>query len=526
MKKILSFVLVLVMLMSFSVPFVNAEESTEYTYVPSDPHCPGVDTYRFSNPYNWEEVYVYATGGWSGEDGKMTYPGIKLEEENGCYTYTVAVGYYDTIVFNDGNRTDNEVKAKFYDYCVEKLGKPSDGADVRIEKAMKYYDGTVVFTATSWEEPQGQEVNVIIGNTCHHRSATYSPYELGVYVSTNDEIYTLEEAFGLKGFFGVSMDHGFSGYESHMVYKENMDLDLVHKCLYAFGNRYGYKPQEGEGIYSEPLGYVGENLIFYAYYAHYDYPAMNTQEQIGDYYFYAGSPCGIGKNNSVALYVLTPENKVYTLYEAYTEGVVTDLESVAKFTRSESIYKKFGKRICELLGIDTEDEDCKYLYREIRTFSECGNPYDEDTTPELVIVEAGESTTDEATSISRIGRYVVANDYTYYPYGVGYYVYSTYEDKVYTLEEAYEAYPDYADTIISLLDYPSSGHYRLVGNVDYDNRITIRDATRLQKRIAGYALDDVEYPELEYAASDFNGDGDVNIKDVTAIQKYLAGFEH
>ncbi len=536
MKKILSFVLALVFLVSGSVIFANAEESTDCILIPTVDEIVGSVTYGFENPEYWKDVYVYATGGRSEQEGNpMDYPGEKLEKEyvdgyGYIYTFTFATGYYENLLFNDGTKNDYkaELKAKFYDYCVEKLGKPAYEADVRIEKTMKYYDGTIVFTATSWEEPLNCPYNVIINNRCYHRSATFSPYELGVYVSTNDEIYTLEEALDIKGFFGVSIDHGFSGFEYHSVYKEDINLDLMHKCLYAFGDRYGYNPEEGEIIYCEPYGYVDENVIFHAYYSHYMYPQIIAKDQIGDYYFYNGDPCGIGENNSVALYVLTPDNKVYTLYEAYTQGIVKDMESVARLAGGTSIYGKFGKRICQLLGIDTEDEDCKHLYRQILTFTECGNSYyePEEATPDFVVVETGENITNEAPCVKRIGKYAVANEQTYAPFDVGYYVYFPYEDKLYTLEEAYEAYPDFSDIMISMIDYPTTGHFRLIGNVDYDNRITVRDATRIQKRIAGYMLDESSIPQLELEASDFNSDGKVNVKDVTAIQKFVAGLEY
>lgn len=529
MKKILSFILALTLLMSVSVFFVNAEESTDCFFIPAADGEPGSVTYGFENPEYWKDVYVYATGGRSEEYGNvMTWPGEKLEKEyvdghGYVYTFTFATGYYDNLLFNDGTKNDYkaELKKDFYDYCVEKLGKPSKDADVRIEKPMRYHDGTVVFTATSWEEPLESPVNVIINSRCYHRSATYSPYELGVYVSTNDEIYTLEEAFDIKGFFGVSMDHGFSGYEEHMVYKEDQDLDLVHKCMYAFGDRYGYKPQEGESIYSETIGYVEENLIFRAYYGHYAYPAMNTEEQIGDYYFYYGSPCGRGEKNSVALYVLTPENKVYTLYEAFTQGIVTDLEAVAKLAGGEPIYGDYGKRILELLGIDITDKNWNYIYEQISPYWYSNNT----ATPDFVTVVAGDSTVDEGYYSKRVGEYVIKNDAKYAPYDLGYYVYFTAEDKVYDLETALEKYPQQKETLLRSLDTSSSPHYRLIGDAENDRKLNIRDATNIQKFIAG--LGNVwEYDnELYKDVADFNGDGKVNIRDATAIQKMLAHIE-
>lgn len=527
MKKILSFILALALLMSASAFFVNAEESTDYFLIPAEEGVEGAETYGFKNPERWENVYVYASGGWSGENGKMTWPGEKLKKEyvddyGYIYTFTCPTAYYDTFVFNDGTKNDYkaELKKNFYDYCVEKLGEPSAEADVRIEKTMRYYDGTVVFTATSWEEPLNSPYTKILNGQCYHRSATYSPYELGVYVSIDNKIYTLEEALSIDGFHGVSMGHGFSGYEVHR-FPENADLDLVHKCMYALGERYGYNPQEDDSIYAEPYGYVGENLIFHAYYSQYMYPQVIAKDQIGDYYFYNGYPCGKGENNSVALYVLTPENKVYTLYEAFTQGVVTDLEAVKKLTGGESIYGKYGRRILELLEIDITDENWNYTYEQV-------SPYrhnDKTEIPEFVTVITGESTVDEGYFAKRVGEYVIRNDAKYAPYDLGYYVYFTAEDKVYDFETALEKYPEHYEKLLRSLDAHSGPRYRLIGDARNDEKLNIRDATNIQRFIAGLGNVSDYDNEFYKDVADFNGDGEVNIRDATAIQKRLAHIE-
>ena len=59
-----------------------------------------------------------------------------------------------------------------------------------------------------------------------------------------------------------------------------------------------------------------------------------------------------------------------------------------------------------------------------------------------------------------------------------------------------------------------------LGDLDSDNIIGIKDATEIQKSIAGTSELGAEYQSL----GDFNADGVVDIKDATAIQKYIAGF--
>ena len=58
------------------------------------------------------------------------------------------------------------------------------------------------------------------------------------------------------------------------------------------------------------------------------------------------------------------------------------------------------------------------------------------------------------------------------------------------------------------------------GNVTDDTEINIKDATAIQKHLAGIAN-----IEKKYIYADANGDGKININDATTIQKYVAGME-
>ena len=63
--------------------------------------------------------------------------------------------------------------------------------------------------------------------------------------------------------------------------------------------------------------------------------------------------------------------------------------------------------------------------------------------------------------------------------------------------------------------------YVLLGDVDGDGKVTVKDATFIQKCVAG--LTGLEgYAEF---AADANGDGLVNVKDATEIQKSIAGLK-
>ena len=60
-----------------------------------------------------------------------------------------------------------------------------------------------------------------------------------------------------------------------------------------------------------------------------------------------------------------------------------------------------------------------------------------------------------------------------------------------------------------------------VGDVDLDGKITIKDATMIQKALADLLTLSYESETL----ADVDRDGKITIKDATAIQKYIAGLE-
>ena len=68
---------------------------------------------------------------------------------------------------------------------------------------------------------------------------------------------------------------------------------------------------------------------------------------------------------------------------------------------------------------------------------------------------------------------------------------------------------------------PGMDGYYLVGDADGDGKITVLDATLIQRRLVALA-DDETFDSL---AADADGDGKVTVLDATAIQRWLAGLE-
>ena len=60
----------------------------------------------------------------------------------------------------------------------------------------------------------------------------------------------------------------------------------------------------------------------------------------------------------------------------------------------------------------------------------------------------------------------------------------------------------------------------LLGDVNGDGKISVLDATLIQKYLAGL----VTFSDTQKAAADVNGDGSVSVIDATLIQKYIAGL--
>ena len=66
---------------------------------------------------------------------------------------------------------------------------------------------------------------------------------------------------------------------------------------------------------------------------------------------------------------------------------------------------------------------------------------------------------------------------------------------------------------------PENVYY--IGDADLDSRITIKDATIIQKYIAKL----VDLVKEQRFLANVDGDTKISIKDVTQIQKYVAGFK-
>lgn len=133
--------------------------------------------------------------------------------------------------------------------------------------------------------------------------------------------------------------------------------------------------------------------------------------------------------------------------------------------------------------------------------------------------------------------YIVVEDvlircYPYNEFMVGYGIYSVEDNKFFFLDKVLDN-PKYKDLPEALRTIEAS---EIIGDMDHDRKLTVKDATFIQSAIANiveFPLEDkVVYQTFDFSAlteeltyiSDYNRDGNRDIKDATAIQRQVAGL--
>ncbi len=194
---------------------------------------------------------------------------------------------------------------------------------------------------------------------------------------------------------------------------------------------------------------------------------------------------------------------------------------------------KFFSEMYEYMDLDPTKAN--YYYDELYYNAS----QDEDTvpaTPDFVLVECMLDFYSRSHTYEIFGDYVVADYYVTYPYELGYYILIPETAEILTLKEAWDKNLEGIDAV-----FEKGVLGQLIGDADNDGKLTVRDATAIQKAIAGISTikgdrfkvitgyietDSNDMPIIENKyISDYNRDGVRNVKDATAIQKYIAGIE-
>ncbi len=172
-------------------------------------------------------------------------------------------------------------------------------------------------------------------------------------------------------------------------------------------------------------------------------------------------------------------------------------------------------------------------YGEIYEYYAPGNTPDE-CEPDYVLFSLDTLLSFSMPYADMFGDYVVKGLSGTHPLGSGYGIYIPAEGKAYSLSKAWEMGIEGIENVFLNTKIGS-----LIGDADRDRKLTVKDATYIQKCLAGleefYRYDEIianryEGPNYDGAGlpvyvTDFNCDHQRDVKDATAIQKHLAGLE-
>ena len=368
----------------------------------------------------------------------------------------------------------------------------------------------------------------VIGDYYFYQPHCYSPYDLGYFICSPKDncCYSLEEAWefqipeieNILAMLGTPVeetDNRMTRYRAEIIslmgwedVKENIDYRVILEY-----DADGTKTAEGSTPdYALIFAHTGGILCWEVY------------EYFGNYKMKVPAV----HNPGYAIYSIK-ENKLYSIREAYNQdfpGMDLVLEYVG---RKEYLYRDVFEEYLKPYASESllNSVEGWFAYDELYYYS---NQQQHGTTemgrlnPDYVLIDATAYYPPPANVTEMFGDYVVYSGWGI-PKDLRYYVYTPEDNKIYTLREAYDAELEGIMNIFT--DY---GLGFILGDMDSDQRLTIKDATYIQKclaQIEGFTLtgEDKSIPDwVLIDIADVNLDYKTNIKDATAIQKKLANL--
>ncbi len=278
------------------------------------------------------------------------------------------------------------------------------------------------------------------------------------------------------------------------------------------------------------FGYLGEAGCYVFQAAALPGDPVEPSEVIGNYRFTAHMCVGYCDTNPAGVYAYK-DGVLMTLKEAYNKGLVdldllyekTDKKAytMTPLSDEEILKNKCRAEFMEEFNIATKDEDEVYIggavkFTNYTVFGATFGP-----SPTLCVCQyidgywfyAGGIHGDEKTN--PIGMYTLDN-------------YGNVQSLAETASEGFIEMKDIFE------EMPAAAHMYMVGDIDGDKKLTVKDATLIQKYLAKIpeAMDIVNSHLLGYKVMDADLSGgftqyydfgaDVNIKDATYIQKKVA----
>lgn len=180
-------------------------------------------------------------------------------------------------------------------------------------------------------------------------------------------------------------------------------------------------------------------------------------------------------------------------------------------------------------GLELEKyEQGEFVYYEILDWYSTEDETEEvESTPDYVLVYAALNlVVPSAEEGDRFGDYIVITGSCYTPYSLGFHIYVPSENKTYTLRQAFDMNPELISSMLSACN-GLGGYIRKAGDVNHDGKLDVKDATAIQKKVAGlitFIDDHYGICNTPGYISDFDYDGETNVKDATLIQKRVAGL--
>lgn len=422
----------------------------------------------------------------------------------------------------------DELGLAFTEYCTGKV--PMHIADVKEVTINEIctLDEAVVFSADSWKWKDHGRVDKTLLNYDITVSYHHFPYDMGVYVYSDEIILTLEEAIESDIITNLDFLDNFNGIKC--IHK-----DLIKKCSEAFLRYKNEATSDEVWIECNPRGSVEGYRFFSADISRAGeaYPSIVVEDMIGSYIYRAGRPFG-PKENPTGLYAMNENGTVYPAYELYESGMLTDKQIAEAAGGAYSTeLDKYGEYDYEEIIIPALKEKYDYLKEGTIFYDEIYFHYEdkalsEENLPEYALIHVFPRNNDEYHQTAHIINDMVFEQWYNgipFTYGYGIYVFET--GDFYDLIEVPSLDLEGKANIYKSVNY----RYRM-GDNNGDYNLTIQDATYMQKCLANFEDfredDDItEYfykPEKKVYISDYNRDGERNIRDVTAIQKRLANI--
>ena len=424
----------------------------------------------------------------------------------------------------DASKTLEDAFFEYYKYDIPLV--PGKTNEVHITYTKETSDYTL-FAADGWIGVSDTDIKRVTGDWCIESAFTHLPYDLGLYVYLDGNVLTIEDAVNKGIVTDLSVLNEFP-------YITATELDsLTKKCADAYKKHINFTPEEGTYIDYYIFGEINGYAVFRAdVESGHDEPCMNSEQIIGNYRFTYSTPNG-PEDNPTGLFVLTPDGEVISALKAYENGYISDTD-LAKTAKGEykNPYDPYNQYDYEEIIIPMVTEELiQDAIAEVTSYSERYYHYEDAnaSTPDYVLINLRTNFGYSMPVAELIGDNLLFDFSGNIPFTYGYAIFIPESNEIYDFTNALTMDIKGFEKALDYIHFDA-----LLGDNDGDGKHTIKDATYLQKCLAGikeFRKDDVieafQYDDnapVRYI-SDYNRDGSRNIKDATAIQKKLAKIE-